>query len=155
MPFFFGTANIPIVFHGRCLRSGIKFADLSEHYFTVAEKTWICDVLIGPFGSSPQLIGRRTSALCRRYNLTKLVVKEWLLYHSLGIIFEPGFFNLMEYPLDAKGLQALHMFQDVLPGILETAEDRKNRWITLFYDLEASTAARRRAAIEAERAIWR
>ena len=155
MPFIFDDLTIPAVFQGRCLRSGIKFADLGEHYFTCAEKTWVCVVLIGSVGTSPQLIGRRTSALCRRYNLTKLAVKEWLRYHLLGVIFEPGYLDLMEYVLDAQGLQALNQFQDDLPDTLETDEDKRNRWISFFHEAMASTAARRHAAIAKERSTWK
>lgn len=149
-----GDSSIPGVFNGRCLRSGIKYADLSEHYFTAAEKLWICVALVGAAGSSPQVLGRKISSLCKRYNLTKLVIKEWLLYHSLGIVLEPGYSDLVDYPIDARGITDLLQFQEDIPGLLESVEDKGKRWLVLFRNVQSNTAIRRQNAMEAERAKW-
>ena len=78
--------NVPLIFRPRILRSVVKFLDLSDHVFSIDEKSFLCAEMSGqiPFWEH-QVIS--VNAISRRYNIHKDGLRLILRLSKYGVPF--------------------------------------------------------------------
>ena len=139
---------MPIVFVERTLRSGTRFRNLQDHYFTASEKEWLCGTITKPYLSSGQ-VDRNVSLYCDRYSISNTCVHEWLILKSLGEKqLVPGYCTKHDDDclVDAIGLEAMVNYDLGGRGELETTEAHILRWRAFLRHQENATITRRAAS---------
>ena len=80
------SKDVLTVFHGRSLRSGIRYLNLESHLFTLDEHLWICKEIKGETNHIHNLenLQERLDNLCQMYHLAKEVVSKWIIIYDKG-----------------------------------------------------------------------
>ena len=142
--------KIPSIFQSRNLRSGERFSNLRSHKFSIAEKQWLCNLLMSQQEHHEEQ-STMLLCICTRYDISKLVINEqWLCGYKLGHKLKDGFCIPDDEPVDSFGLEAILKYNSDKQNENESDEIQANRFAN-FMELQLlATIARRQDALNLE-----
>ena len=131
---------VPPVFVAKTLRSCVKFADLSQHKFSILEKTWLCQVL-SDANLNAIAKGKALSRLSKRHSIPRNVLQEWRDSYSLGFNVVCGYCKSDDCIMDSLAITKLCAFYASCQD--ESNDDFRYRADSLIDKQAEETSARR------------
>lgn len=133
--------DTPSIFMPLALRGSFKYRGLGRHVFSVAEKTWLCNFIIGNRALHDR--AAIVVALCERYSIDHHTVEEWVSLYSRGAEMAPGSAGVVPV-LDGRGMRLMQQFMRAGPREDESDTDHQSRFID-FMKGEMENSIHRRA----------
>lgn len=122
--------EMPSIFQPIELRSGSRYRSLQNHFFSIAEKLWVCKQVIGPFVCFSADLAPVIADLSDRYSIDYDAVESWINMYTSGYELSAGGAASVR-PVDVIGMANIEEFLKCGRLDSESAGQYEDRWCEL------------------------